>query len=520
MADFAPEPIEADVCLVIEGAYPYVTGGVSSWCQDLIQSQCHLTFHLVVIVAPGAELKVRYKLPPNVSGITNIYAAYLPPGARSLRGDKKLLDALHGPVSRVMAQGDAKDLVEIIRLLRPHRDKVGRHLLLDSPEAWRSFCDVYDAMCQGASFINAFWGFRTLLGGLYGTILSELPPARIYHCISTGYAGLFAARAAFETGRPALVTEHGVYTNERRLEILAAPWLAVDDSTALAVDGETNKIKEMWINTFVSYSRACYQACTYVISLFEGNYALQVEDGASPDRLCIIPNGIDVEKYSRIVPGERPETNGKPQLAIGLVGRVVPIKDIKTYVRACALLVKKVPNVVCYILGPMDEDPEYAQACQALAAQLGLGERLVFAGMVNLVQWYGKIDVMVLTSISEAQPLVILEAGAAGVPSVATDVGACREIIQGRSDESPPLGSGGRVAQIGNPGAVADGIAELLLNAELRKACGETMRQRVIRYYDIVSLRLRYAQLYDELLALTEPDYATDDKNALLSGVE
>lgn len=494
----------ADVCLVIEGAYPYVTGGVSSWCQDLIKSQCHLTFHLVVIVAPGAELNLRYKLPPNVCGLTNIYAAYLPLGAQSVRGEKQLLDALHGPVSRVMAQGDARDLLEIIRLLAPYRHEIGRHLLLDSPAAWESFCAVYAKMCGGASFINAFWGFRTLLGGLYGTLLSELPEARVYHCISTGYAGLFAARAAFETGRPALLTEHGVYTNERRLEILAAPWLAVDDTTALAVDGDTNKIKQMWINTFVSYSRTCYQACTYVISLFEGNYALQMEDGATAQRLCIIPNGVDVERYQRIVPADRPVIDGKTQLAIGLVGRVVPIKDIKTFVRACAILVKKVPNVICYVLGPMDEDKEYAAACQALAGQLGLRDRLVFTGMVNLVQWYGKIDVMVLTSISEAQPLVILEAGAAGVPSVATDVGACREIIQGRRDESPPLGLGGRVAQIGNPGAVAEGIAELLLDDKLRKACGESMRARVIKYYDIVALRLRYAQLYDELLQMPD----------------
>ena len=55
------------------------------------------------------------------------------------------------------------------------------------------------------------------------------------------------------------------------------------------------------------------------------------------------------------------------------------------------------------------------------------------------------IAALALTSISEAQPLVILEAGAAGVPTVATDVGACREMIEGPQSEVPPLGPGGAI---------------------------------------------------------------------------
>src|SRR3546814_18617729 len=88
------------------------------------------------------------------------------------------------------------------------------------------------------------------------------------------------------------------------------------------------------------------------------------------------------------------------------------------------------------ILGPFDEDPGYCQECRDLVAMLGLGETVKFMGQVKLDDWLGRIDAIVLTSISEAQPLVILEAGAAGVPTVATDVGACREMILGPPDES------------------------------------------------------------------------------------
>lgn len=490
----------ADVCLIIEGAYPYVQGGVSSWTQDLIASQSHLRFHLLVIVAPGADRTLRYKLPPNVSGLTQVFAAQMPAGVRHLRGERELVAAVHARAARVMAGGNVQDLREMIELIAPHRAQLGRHLLLDSRAAWAAFNEVYATACAGASYLNAFWGWRTLVAGLFSAILVEMPKAQVYHCISTGYAGLLAARATLETGRPALVTEHGVYTNERRLEILAAPWLAVDDSGAMTIDGAVNKVKELWINTFVAYSRVCYQACSHIITLFEGNHPLQIEDGALPERLSVIPNGIDLPRYAGIVREPRLAEGGTRRSAIALVGRVVPIKDVKTYIRACAILVRKVPDVLCYVLGPTDEDPEYALACAALVKQLRLEKNVVFTGMANLMDYFGKLDVLVLTSISEAQPLVMLEGGAAGLPSVATDVGSCRELLEGRSSEIPRLGLGGRVTPIGNPAAIADAIAELLLNEKLRQECGEVMRRRVQFYYDKVSLHLRYALLYDQLI--------------------
>lgn len=497
----------ADVCLIIEGAYPYVRGGVSSWVHDLIQSQCHLRFHLLVVAAPDAELTPHYSLPANVCGLTQIFVQELAPGPTRLPGARALLRALHDPVSRLMARGELADLQLVCRELAPFRGKIGRRLLLDSRSAWRSFNEVYGDMCDDASYLNAFWGWRSLVAGLYSMVLADLPDALVYHAISTGYAGLLAARANLETGRPVIVTEHGVYTNERRLEILAAPWLAIDDSASLSVDGDTNKVKQLWISTFSSYSRACYAACTSIITLFEGNHPLQVEDGADPDRLCVIPNGIDLPRYGAIKRSCNRAEGGERPPAVALVGRVVPIKDIKTYIRACALLVRRVPDVHCYILGPMEEDPAYAASCQELVAQCGLQDHVEFTGMADLLAYFGKIDVVVLTSISESQPLVILKAGAAGVPAVATDVGSCAELINGRSDEQPSLGAAGRVTAIGNPAATANALAELLLDEPKRQACGEVARQRVAGYYDKVKLHERYAELY-ESLRLQRPDVA------------
>ena len=111
-------------------------------------------------------------------------------------------------------------------------------------------------------------------------------------------------------------------------------------------------------------------------------------------------------------------------------------------------------------MGPEDEDAAYAAECRQLAADLGLNGNLRFTGRVRLDD-YVPIDAIVLSSISEAQPLTVLEAGAAGIPSVVTDVGACRELILGRADEEPRLGPGGAVTPVASPEAIAAALGRM-----------------------------------------------------------
>src|SRR5207249_8690507 len=160
---------------------------------------------------------------------------------------------------------------------------------------------------------------------------------------------------------------------------------------------------------------------------------------------------------------------GARRPSVALIGRVVPIKDVKTFLRACALLKNLVPDIQAYVLGPTDEDSEYFRECENMAGHLGIEDVVNFTGRVKLDDYLGRIDVMALTSISEAQPLTILEAGAAGIPSVATDVGACREMILGRSTESPALGDGGAITPLCNPAATAASIAHLLSDWDWRE---------------------------------------------------
>jgi glycosyltransferase involved in cell wall biosynthesis len=104
---------------------------------------------------------------------------------------------------------------------------------------------------------------------------------------------------------------------------------------------------------------------------------------------------------------------------------------------------------------------------------------------------------VVLTSISEAQPLVILEAGSAGVPSVATDVGACREMIYGDRREAEPLGPAGEVVPLSNPTATAQAVARLLTDRAYWEKASRAIRERVRRYYNRPALDRAYREVYD-----------------------
>ena len=134
---------------------------------------------------------------------------------------------------------------------------------------------------------------------------------------------------------------------------------------------------------------------------------------------------------------------------------------------------------------------------QILMNHLALSQTVTFAGRVDLADYLGRIDVIVLTSINEAQPLVILEAGAAGIPAVATDVGACREMLLGSRHENPPLGAGGAITPLSNPTATANALVKLLSEREWYEQCSRNIRERVVRYYNKADLDQTYRNLYE-----------------------
>ena len=496
----------ADVCLLLEGTYPYVAGGVSSWTHDLMRTLPHLKFALVTLMPPSAPREYRYEMPSNVVSLTTVTLQQIAVGSAKIPRMKRFFEQLEQCLVGLTDGGGLESFKVLMSLLAPRREDLGQRILLDSREAWQMLTNMYNREFDDSSFLDYFWSWRALLGGLYSALLGPLPKAQVYHTVSTGYAGLYAARAAVETGRPAFVTEHGIYTNERRIEIAMADWLHELPLTALGIEQTKRDLKDFWIAAFASYSLICYQACQQIVTLYEGNYQFQIADGADPDKLRVIPNGINFPRFQEI---QHSREGRRPQVA--LIGRVVPIKDVKTYIRACGLLKKLVPDVHAFVMGPTEEDEDYYADCVALAEQQGLGDSLEFTGRVRIDDYLGEIDVMVLTSISEAQPLVLLEAGAVGIPSVATDVGACSEMLFGRADEEPQLGPAGAITLLADPDATANAIAKLLTDGEWYAQCSSAMRSRVQKYYQEKDVAKTYGELYAQMIAMPDAEAIMPD---------
>ncbi len=498
MPDQTPFP-KADVCMILEGTYPYITGGVSQWAHDLIRSQEGLTFSLVCLLAPGSALKMRYEVPKNVVGIKNIVLQEFPHASEilSLHERKQFFKDLEVPLLNIQHKPTLDSLKKVLQLLNERKGAMSPALLLNSEEAWRMVQRMYLSTMGESSFLNYFWSWRSLLGSFYSAMLAELPLAGVYHTLCTGYAGLFMARAFIETGRPSIVTEHGIYMNERKIEITSAEW--IEDQKAMNLNLEKRRfdrdLKSLWIDTFAAYSKFCYESCQKIITLYEGNRELQIADGADLSKLVIIPNGVDYDLYSQII---RKPT---PAPTVGFIGRVVPIKDVKSLIRSIAILREKIPTIKTLIIGATNEDEDYYKECQELVQTNQLEETITFTGKVNVKDLLPSIDVLALTSISEAQPLVILEAGAAGIPSVATNIGACSEMLYGRSDELPPLGMGGLICQLANPESVAKNLFTLLSDKNLYQKCSQTIKERVKSYYNQVDVKNAYKKLYEELLS-------------------
>ncbi len=492
----------ADVGLLLEGTYPYVSGGVSAWVHELVTGFPDLSFGVCFLGAtPELYGGLKYRLPANVVHVEvhHIMTRAAPvPVRRRRRAITDLVAetfaGLHEAM-RTQSTPTAAALDEIGALDEP--DGLSLEAFLRDDASFAALSAEYDAHHGGESFLDFFWTARTMHLPLFklAAIARSLPRFRVLHAVSTGYAGLLGALVKRRTGAPFVLTEHGIYTKERAIDLSHADWIqdGPPDRSGHALGG----LRRLWIQFFEALGRAAYAAADPIISLYEGNRARQIADGAAPERTRIIPNGIDLERFAA---ASRDAAPGPPPV-VGLIGRVVPIKDIKTFIRAMREVVAVMPEAQGWIVGPEDEDRRYADECRALARTLGLADAVRFLGYRPAQEVLPQLGVAVLTSISEALPLFVLEAFAAGVPVVASDVGCCRELVEGQPDgDGDPAGSAGAVTGIAAPEETARAILGLLRDPEAWARARRVGRVRVHGLYGREQMLDAYRDVYGTAL--------------------
>jgi glycosyltransferase involved in cell wall biosynthesis len=508
----------ADIALLLEGTYPYIRGGVSAWVHQIISGLPEVRFAIVFI---GGEKTMygpaQYPFPPNVTHAETHYLmqpdASSRPGAR--KGNSKAfleMAEFHALLREWEQPGhipDAKMASALGQL--GSADGIRRNDFLHSESAWNYITRQYRERCTEPSFVNYFWAVRAMHDPLFllADIASGLPPVGAVHAISTGYAGLLGAMIRLRRAIPFLLTEHGIYTKERKIDLAQATWIHDhNDDVCNTLHDEMGYIRGMWISFYEHIGRIAYGQALQIVSLYEGNRQRQIADGAPAGKTRVITNGIDLQRYAPVLqrrPAEIPPV-------LGLVGRVVPIKDIKTFIRTVHALVTARPDAEGWIVGPEDEDPAYAAECKDLVASLGLNDHVKFLGFQNVAEILPRLGLMVLTSISEALPLVVLEAFASGLPCLATDVGSCRELIEGRTEEDRALGSAGSVVFIADPEGAARAALDLLNDAGRWHAAQKAGLERVRRYYNDRLMFDSYRGLY--LQALDDPTHPSSSPAA------
>ena len=463
------------VCIVVEGCYPYVTGGVSSWVHGLIQSFPKLEFVILSIISSRSMSgKFTYQLPENVTEVHELYLEDVDwnrKGRKKLKLNKTEYQAFHSLVHNRNVEWEA-----VFRLFQ--EKPVSLDKLLMGEDFLKIVREYYDQNYSQLVFSDFLWTVRSVYLPLLFTLKMKLPKADLYHCLATGYAGVLGSMAKELYGSRFLISEHGIYTREREEELLRADWVQ-------------GVYKNIWIDQFKKMSKLAYEKADLVTSLYEYARELQVDLGCPVEKTMVTPNGVALERLTDI-PGRTEEDEGK--INVGAVLRVTPIKDVKTMIQAFSFAKEREPRLKLWIMGPRDEDEGYARECLEQAEALGVTD-VVFTGRIDIRDYLGRMDMTILTSISEGQPLTILEGFAAHKPAIATDVGNCRGLIYGENDD---FGDAGIVVHIMNVEEIAQAMVDLARNESMRLQMGENGYQRVVSGYQIGHMRSKYRKIYKD----------------------
>jgi polysaccharide biosynthesis protein PelF len=463
------------VCLIVEGAYPYVTGGVSSWIQQMLLKFKDIEFVIQTLVVNRNEKReFKYRIPENVSEIHEIYLLdddYIDRDNKHFKMRKNQYKALESLVF-----GDEVDWKNIFYFFQ--NINVSLDHLLTSKDFLNMTKNYYCRNFENAVFTDFLWTMRSMYLPLFLLLKNKPVEADLYHSMSTGYSGVFGSMAKFIYNKPLLISEHGIYTREREEEIIKANWVK-------------GLYKDLWIHQFYKFSKCSYDFADEVTALFDGAREFQIEHGCPTEKTNIIHNGVNMSEFEGL---QEKEPDDK-YINAGAVLRITPIKDVKTMIYAFHLAKKQVSNLKLWIMGPLDEKPKYVQECRQLVTDLQI-EDVIFTGKVNVKDYLGKMDYLLLSSLSEGQPLVILEGFAAKKPFISTNVGDCISLIYGHNDE---IGKAGIIVPAMNPEKMSEAMVRMAKEKSMRLQMGLNGYNRVNKYYQNDMVFKQYRQLYNSL---------------------
>lgn len=236
---------------------------------------------------------------------------------------------------------------------------------------------------------------------------------------------------------------------------------------------------------------------------------LLTERGFDPYKLFTLNNGIDfdLDITPRISREEYLSRLGikstENTVVCGIAARFHPVKDIATAVRAVAQIAKVCPEMYLVLGG----DGEQAEMLRELVAELGIGDRVVFAGWIDdMDSFLGAVDISVISSVSEGFPYSILESARAKCTMVSTAVGAMPEIIDDGVD--------GLLFDVGDVSALAGHLRYLYENPDARRQMAERLFEKSSEKYSFDAMVSTQLDIYGKVLKMCKG--ASDKKKRVV----
>lgn len=465
------------VTMLTEGTYPHVHGGVSTWCDQLVRGMPEVDFNVIALTGSGRE-PVTWELPRNVYRHTAVPLWGPVPGRgrrSALRGKAhrrftatyetflhSLLDPAHGGFSEALHElavlaragrlAPALRSESVLRLLMAVWTRPGVPTAAAEPT-------IHDALTA-----------TDLIEHALRPLSVRIPPDSVAHAVSSGLATLPALAAKYLDKVPFLLTEHGIYLRERYLGYRTAE--------------QRWPVKALLLGFYRELNTEGYRQADLITPCNQYNRRWEERGGAAPDRIRTVYNGVD--PYAFPDAGPEPE---EPTLS--WCGRIDPIKDLETLIRAYAFMREELPALRLRLFGPVPAGcEEYKLRLEELGAELGVADGISYEGRIEQVaQAYAAGSIVMLSSISEGFPFSIIEAMSCGRTTVSTDVGGVREAV----------GDTGLVVPPREPETMARAALALLRDDERRAELGRRSRKRVVEKFTLHQSVDGFRHIYREL---------------------
>lgn len=465
------------VMLTTEGTYPFHQGGVSTWC-DILVNKLKSVDYILYSVTMDPFVTQKFKLPETTRIIR-----------MPLWGTEEPSEHLATPFSSsYMAKQRVTDehlktefipiFIELIReIISKEKDPLKFGLILfelhkyfqhyeykvsfKSEPAWdiyKKFILDFAKDSKNRLAQPDVYGMIQSIGWLYrflNIVNTPVPKVNVTHASAAAFCGIPCVIAKLQDKTPFMLTEHGVYLREQYLSL-------------------SKRENSSFLNTFLirlihSITALNYAYADQVSPVCDYNTRWEKRFGVSPKNIKVIYNGVDPNVFVEA----SPIAHDRPTVVT--IARIDPIKDILTLIRSAGIVREQVPNVKYIVYGSVSV-PSYYTECIKLVKQLNLEETITFAGhTLNMTAAYHSGDVVALSSISEAFPYSVVEAMMTGKPVVTTDVGGISEA----------LGDTGILCDPCDANGLAQGIVKLLLNSDLRESLGMEGRQRALNFFTL-----------------------------------